>query len=148
MLSPPGGITGCFSNFLGLKTTAFLSLSSLEIWVCFASLHPEQLLRACLSAWPRRCCQQKRSHPNRSSFTDLKSIRAVFCHLCHGGACCPADVGRGCRAPKLATGLLFLVVGSNPAFFCAPNSGVPQASQGSDLAEPDPLSWQCSLLSF
>lgn len=148
LLSPPCGITGCSSNFLGLKRAAFLSLSSQEIWICFASLHPEQLLWVCLSARPRRYFQQKHSHPNRSSFTDMKSIRAVFCHLCCGGACRPADVGKGCRAPELATGLLFLVVGPNPAFFCVPNMGIPRASQGLDLDEPDPLSWQCSSLSF
>lgn len=45
-------------------------------------------------------------------------------------------MGKGCRAPKLATGLFFLLVGPNPAFFCVLNNLAPQ---GLDLAELEPL---------
>lgn len=57
-------------------------------------------------------------------------------------------MGKGCRAPKLAAGLLFLVVGPNPVVFCVPNSGVSWASRGLDPAELDALSWQCSPRGF
>lgn len=111
-----------------------MSLSSPEIWVWFASFHPEQLHRATAplpaETLPSRQ-EQLHGYEKRQGHV-LPPLSQRSTH--------PTDVGKGCRGPKLATGFLFLVGGPNPAFLCVPNSGVSWASPGWDPAELDPPS--------